>query len=244
MKLSELFSRCLNATYIHTECGGDYAIDLDGDTLYLFFECSDGKEDWINNFDFIPDNYEERDETSLLASIAIKAGTVAISEYLNLPVKPYKDMPKSWRVHGVFLKVWKAMQNEIEYKVAKHLLEEHQINNIVCVGYSHGGALSLLATEDMAFLYGDRINVSGYGFGAPRVLWGIIPKTIKSRLKGFKVIRNIPDLVTHVPPALFGFSHGGKVVKIGKRGKYNMIKAHRPESYIAELELLEERTDE
>lgn len=243
MKLSKLFSRCLNATYIHTECGGDYAVELDGDTLYLLFECSDGKEDWINNFDFVPDNYEERDETSVLASIAIKAGANAIGEYLKLPEKPYKDMPKSWRVHGGFLKVWKAMQDQIEYKVTKHL-ELHQIKNIVCVGYSHGGALSLLATEDMAFLYGDRVNVTGYGFGSPRVLWGIVPKTIKNRLKGYKVIRNVSDLVTHVPPALFGFSHGGEVVKLGQRGKYNMIKAHRPESYMTEFENLEEGAGE
>ena len=215
--MKDLFIRCLKANYTHTRKNGDYAVEVDGDTIYLLFEWSDGFWDWIHNFLF--------------------------------PAKPYKRMNQIWFCHRGFLKVWKAMRDDVERDVRNVFLQNQTydatpIKNIVCVGYSHGGALSLLATEDMAFLYGDRINVSGYGFGAPRVLWGIIPKTIKSRLKGFQVIRNIPDLVTHVPPALFGFSHGGEVVKIGKRGKYNMIKTHRPESYIAELELLEERTDE
>lgn len=201
MKLSELFSRCLGATYIHTECGGDYAIELDGDTLYLLFEWSDGKEDWRSNF--------------------------------NFPARPYKRMSDVWFCHRGFLKVWKAMRDEIELTV--DTLLDPEIKNIVCVGYSHGGPLSLLATEDMEYLYGDTLNVTGYGFGSPRVLWGIVPRAIRNRLRRFRVIRNVPDLVTHVPPVLFGFSHGGEVVRIGKLGRYGPIKAHYPDVYEKEL---------
>ena len=199
----KLFQRCLNATYKHTDCCGDYAIELDGDTLYLLFEWSDGKEDWINNFDF--------------------------------PARPYKRMNDVWFCHRGFLKVWKAMRDEIELEISTILLTQTHIENIICVGYSHGGALSLFATEDMEYLFGDRLKVTGYGFGAPRVLWGVVPTSIKNRLRCFKVIRNIPDIVTHVPPLLFGFHHGGTVMEIGEQGKYGRIEAHTPSAYVEEL---------
>ena len=200
----KLFKMCLNAEYVQAPESGDYAMCVDGDTLYLLFQHSNGKEDWKNNFDF--------------------------------PVTPYKDMSTPWYCHRGFLRVWKAMRDEVEAEVVMHLRTNPQIVNIVCVGYSHGAALSVLATEDMSYLHGDKYAVSGYGFGAPRVLWGVVPEEVKERLKCFTTIRNIPDIVTHVPPVLFGFRNAGQMVKIGKSGKYNPVKAHYPEVYIAELE--------
>ena len=200
----DLFKRCLNAGYKHTPKGGDYAIEVDGDTLYLLFECSDGAEDWRNNFDF--------------------------------PAIPYKHMSKKWRVHRGFLRVWKDMDDIIEDSVEDCLFAYPEVNKIVCVGYSHGAALSVLATEDMEYLYGDAYDVSGYGFGTPRVLWGIVPKVVKHRLRNFTSVRNIPDIVTHVPPMLFGFRNAGTLVKIGEKGKYSSFKAHRAEAYIDEME--------
>lgn len=202
-RLKDLFKKCLNAEYIHTAEDGDYAIEIEGDTLYLLFEWSDGKEDWKNNFDF--------------------------------PVKPYSQMNDTWLCHGGFFKVWGAMRDEVEAKVAEILKSAPDIKNIVCVGYSHGGPLSVFATEDMEYLYGKDYEVSGYGFGAPRVLWGIIPNAVKYRLRRFVTIRNIPDIVTHVPPKLLGFRDAGVVLEVGEKGKYTPIKAHFPESYITEL---------
>ncbi len=201
--LKELFERCLNANYIHTAEGGDYVIQAEGDTLYLLFEWSDGKEDWLNNFSF--------------------------------PAKPYKRMYDLWFCHGGFLKVWKAMRDDIEAYVAEFLESYTEIRNIKCVGYSHGAALAVFATEDMAYLWGDEYSVEGYGFGAPRVLWGVIPKPIKERLSTFVTVRNVPDIVTHVPPCLLGFRNAGTVLKLGAKGKYNCIDAHRSESYLREL---------
>lgn len=199
----DLFIRCLNAEYTHTAECGDYAIQVQGNTLYLLFEWSDGAEDWKNNF--------------------------------NFPVKPYKDMKPKWYCHRGFLKVWKAMQDEVEAKVFDILNSHFEITHIKCVGYSHGAAIAVLATEDMMYLYGDDYFVEGYGFGAPRVLWGIVPKEVKERLQCFITIRNIPDIVTHVPPILFGFRNAGTLLKIGKKGKYTPIKAHYPSAYLDEL---------
>lgn len=206
--MKDLFIRCLKASYRKTPKSGNYAIEVDGDTIYLLFECSNGFWDWVHNFLF--------------------------------PAKPYKRMDCVWFCHRGFLKVWKAMRDEVEAEVKKILLENQTydatpIKNIVCVGYSHGGAISLFATEDMSYLYGDTLNVTGYGFGAPRVIWGFAPKAVKNRLQRYFVVRNIPDLVTHVPPVVFGFRHVNGVVKVGKRGKYTPIKAHFASSYKNEL---------
>ena len=204
-----LFKRCYNATYTHTRKSGDYAVEVEGDTLYLLFECSDGFWDWFHNFLF--------------------------------PAKPYKSMDKIWFCHRGFLKVWKAMRDEIEFTVNRMLGFEPGIKNIVCVGYSHGGPLALFATEDMEYLYGDKLNISGYGFGSPRVIWGFLPKAVKNRLKNYHVVRNIPDIVTHVPPVLFGFRHIRKPIKIGKHFKYLPIRAHYPEIYEEELRKVSEK---
>lgn len=203
MTLLELYEKCLHAKYTHTDNGGDYAIEVEGNKLYLLFEWSDGKEDWRNNFDF--------------------------------PARPYKRMDETWFCHRGFMRVWKAMRDEIEEKVKAILTSTPDIDKIICVGYSHGAALAVFATEDMVYLYGDTHSVAGYGFGGPRVLWGIVPKAVKERLRNFTLIRNIPDIVTHVPPALFGFRHVGKLIRLGRLGKYGPFKAHRSESYIAEL---------
>jgi hypothetical protein len=55
----------------------------------------------------------------------------------------------------------------------------------------------------------------------------------------FYPIRNGSDLVTHVPPKIFGYSFGyHKTLNIKPKNKYNFIDAHRPESYKTELQNL------
>jgi hypothetical protein len=48
------------------------------------------------------------------------------------------------------------------------------------------------------------------------------------------VIRNGHDIVTHLPPVLFGFRHLGRVFKIGN--SIGSIKDHYPEEYLHALE--------
>lgn len=201
--MKNLFRRCLNAEYISTAKSGNYAIEVEGDTLYLLFEWSKGFWDWVHNFLF--------------------------------PARPYKRMKCVWFCHRGFLKVWKAMRDEIEAYVKEMLSKNPDVKKIVCIGYSHGGALSVLATEDMEYLYGETYEVTGYGFGCPRVLWGIVPREVKRRLSNFVTIRNIPDIVTHVPPMLFGFMNTGTLIKVGKKNKYSPIEAHYASAYIEEL---------
>ena len=68
------------------------------------------------------------------------------------------------------------------------------------------------------------------------MLWGKNAKKIAHRWQDFTLIRNIDDLITHLPPRVLGYFHIGKLMEIGEKGKYNRIDAHRPQSYLIELE--------
>jgi hypothetical protein len=153
---------------------------------------------------------------------------------LNFPARAYQNGNACWYVHRGFLTVWKSVRDEVEAAVAA-IIAAQPIDEIVCIGYSHGAALCGLATEDMAFLYGDRLSVCGYGFGCPRFVFGVLPAATRRRFERFTVIRNRPDAVTYLPPAWLGYHHVGTLREIGKKGVYSPIDAHRPEAYIAEL---------
>ena len=197
MNLYDAMNECLNTVYTTVENAGDYAIKKDGNTLKIFFEWSDGKEDWKNNFSFFA-----------------------------IPWKPYKDMKKLWFCHRGFLKVWKSIEPYI-----KPYTKNPEIQKIEIVGYSHGAAIALLCYEYCIYNRPD-IEVCGVGFGCPRVFWGFIPKSVKERFKNFMVVRNGNDIVTHVPPVLFGFHHISTMVKVGST---NCVKDHYPELYLMHL---------
>lgn len=204
MTLLDLFLRCLDADYLRTGTeDGNYAIEKNKNTIYLFFQWSNGRRDWYNNLDF--------------------------------PVKPYRRMDSLWFCHRGFLRVWKSMRDEIEAKVSDMLAGDTTINRIICVGFSHGAALALFATEDMSFLYGNKLSIRGVGFGCPRVLWGFIPGVVLKRLHMFMVVRDGPDIVTHVPPAFMGYRHIGTILNIGSGKNLTPVGAHHPESYVDSL---------
>ena len=200
MGLYPLFSACRKVTYLQTGVSANYAVKRRNATLYIFFEGSDGKNDWKNNFDF--------------------------------PAKPYKRMGKTiWFAHRGFLRTWK----EIEPMIAKDIADKF-FKEIVIVGYSHGGALAMLCHEYAWFRRPDlRGKIKSYGFGAPRVFWGLKTPSLKRRWQGFVIVRNIDDLVTHLPPAVFGYSHVGELLTVGEKGKYTRIEAHLAKNLAQEL---------
>ena len=158
----------------------------------------------------------------------------------NFPAKPYKDMGKTWLCHRGFLKVWKSIEPYI-----KDTIMRKTVKSVTIVGYSHGAAIATLCHEYVWFNRPDlRDKLEGYGFGAPRVFWGwFMSKELKERWKNFHPVRNINDIVTHMPPRLFGFRHVNKVIKVGKKGKFasrkvklGFIDAHMPDNYIYSLQ--------
>lgn len=205
MKMSQLFRRCVERTYVHVENAADYACDRIGGTLYVYLQASNGLTDWKNNLDF--------------------------------PARPYHSGGALWFAHRGFVRVWKTVEGYI-----KRDLLDRTVSRIVIVGYSHGAALAVLCHEYVWFNRPDlRDTLEGYGFGCPRVLWGVRRPSLLARWENFLVVRNVNDLVTHLPPAILGYSHVGRMLEIGARGKYNAIDAHRPENILSELVLCEDR---
>ena len=150
----------------------------------------------------------------------------------NFPAKAYKRMGNTvWFAHRGFLKVWR----EIEPMLVNDIMNKN-FKKIIIIGYSHGAAIAALCHEYVWFNRSDlRNSIEGYGFGCPRVFWGFKFKKLKCRWENFTVIRNINDLFTHLPPALFGFSHVGKNLKIGERCKYSQLEAHYSINILKEL---------
>ena len=148
----------------------------------------------------------------------------------DFPAKPYRHMEHLWFCHRGFLKVWKS----IEPYIIEHI-NAPEIKRIEIVGYSHGAAIALLCYEYCIFNRPD-VDTKGVGVGCPRVFWGIVPKKVKERFKNFKVVRNGKDIVTHVPPALFGFRHISAIVEIGQDNSEGLIDDHRAENYLENLQ--------
>ena len=208
-KLSELFHAC--AYDVKYETAGDsvnYAFVEEGTTLYIYFQGSSQITDWVRNFLF--------------------------------KKKPYKDMKIPYRVHRGFLAAWKEVEDIIINKICEDDDEGFRWKHIVVVGYSHGGALAGFCHECVWFWRPDlrESGLEGYGFEAPRFYGGLrVKPELKERWEHFTIIRDNNDIVTHCPPAIFGFCHVGKIlkikgdVKLGPDKWYipNCVKSHYPE---------------
>ena len=157
---------------------------------------------------------------------------------LSFPARAYRRSGSGiWYAHRGFLKVWKTIEDFVATDIA-----DPTVGKIVLSGYSHGAALALLCHEYIWFNRPDlRGTLEGYGFGCPRVVFGRPSSDLRARWDQFTVIRNIDDLVTHLPPARLGFTHVGRMVEIGERGKYSSVDAHRAENILVELVLWEEK---
>lgn len=155
---------------------------------------------------------------------------------LDFPAKPYRDMENKWYAHRGFLRVWKVIEPHL-----KDAINDTKIKKINISGYSHGAAIALLCHEYCRYNRPD-CEITGIGFGCPRVIWGFLKAPVKERLKGFTVVRNKRDIVTHVPPAIFGFRHPDGLLKIDDGCKSNSLKDHLAEEYLSSLITYEEKT--
>ncbi len=198
----------------------------------LFYECLDAEYKELEN----TANYAlRRKGDHLKIYFQHSRGATDWKNNLDFPAKPYRDMKDGWLAHRGFLGVWKVLEEAIAPAV-----EDKQIRRITAVGYSHGAAMALLCHEYIKFHRPDiEKSIFSYGFGCPRVLWGLQSEKVKRRFHGFTIIRNIDDIVTHLPPAALGYRHVGKMTEIGEQGKYSPIEAHFAENILKELKIFD-----
>lgn len=150
---------------------------------------------------------------------------------LDFPARAHTGACGEFYAHRGFLSAF-----EIAKKRIAPALRDPAVSRITLVGYSHGAALALLATE-YAFCTRPDLSgaVEGFGFGCPRVIWGRAGEESERAFARFTVVRNVDDIVTHLPPSFFGYRHVGRLLEIGARGRYTRIDAHREENIRAEL---------
>lgn len=162
-------------------------------------------------------------------------GTTDWYNNLNFPATPYRGMRDRFFVHRGFLRVFKVIEKRLATPI--HC---PAVRSILIGGYSHGAAIAVLCQEYCVYHRPDIAEqIYGYGFGCPRVLWGIPANSVKNRFRHFYVIRNDKDIVTRLPPFIFGFHHVGTLLSIQSGKALSPIDAHRPENYIEALQRTE-----
>jgi hypothetical protein len=123
---------------------------------------------------------------------------------------PYHNMKTRWLVHQGFNTAWKLARDQIGAEVTA-VYNAHKAHKVVCLGYSHGAALCVLAHEYFTF---NGYHTESYGFGCPKVLW-LPNKEVRGRFDNLFLYQNRGDIVAMAPPSIFGYAHVGHVHQIG-----------------------------
>lgn len=125
-------------------------------------------------------------------------------------------------IHGGFLFQFLRLR-----KSMKTLIKSLNISKIIIVGYSQGAGVGLIASLYLAI---NRYDVKGYGYAGPRVfgwIWWIISKIISLN---WTRIQYGGDVVTKLPPFIFGFVHLGNKIHMNKKF-WPKFKDHFPSAY-------------
>lgn len=145
---------------------------------------------------------------------------------------PYDGCNPKIRVHAGFLNAYK--RPSIRDRILGAITPE--VRYVRVAGHSYGAALAVLCALDLEYHYPHR-DFEVFLFGCPRVGNRAFRKSYNKRV--FKTLRveNGNDIVTKVPPAIWGYRHVGVKVHIGVPRLFGMISfnQHRPQYYAASL---------
>lgn len=132
---------------------------------------------------------------------------------IDIIAKPYKGMKPIWFAHRGFKSKWKVIEDEV-----LELITTHQPTGVLLTGFSQGAAIAGLAHESMWYNFPEyREKLHTKVFGCPRFVWFWNKWKIGNRWENFIRIESRWDLVTKVPPILFGYTHVGEAIKIGHK---------------------------
>lgn len=145
-------------------------------------------------------------------------------------VIPYDNEKTDIRVHAGFLETYRAIRPRI------HTLIPPGACRVMVSGHSLGAALAVLCAVDIQYNFPHK-DVEVYLFGCPRVGNRAFARSYNKRV--FKTLRvtNGNDIVTKVPPALWGFRHVGIDIHVGAPRLPFVVSlgAHRPQRYYKAL---------
>lgn len=145
---------------------------------------------------------------------------------------PYDNVASKVRVHTGFLSRYKTPA--CRERILRLITPE--ITRVQITGHSYGAALSVLCAVDVQYNFPDR-EVEVVLFGCPRVGNRAFQRSYNARVPQTLRVENGNDIVTKVPPALFGFHHVGAKVHLGFPRVPLLLSAdaHRLEHYLSGL---------
>lgn len=144
----------------------------------------------------------------------------------DFPIKPYKHQENTLLYHRGFARAYNSAKDIIMAELIP-LMSQHKDKVVEVSGWSHGGALAVIAAEDIYYRTGEEVSLITYG--APKVCYG--QKTRKRLIEScfFAVqLANNNDIVPLQPPFLF-YCHVNKI-KIGAED-FSLKKLFNPKKY-------------
>lgn len=140
----------------------------------------------------------------------------------RFPVKLYKKQESKMLVAKGWGNAWKSC-NDIVTGTTLKLHGANEGYKLVISGYSYGGAIALLAAEDIAYRSNNSIKPNVITFGAPKPLFGKRSvEHVKSCCNSITQYAHASDIITYLPPFI-GYRHADKYV-IGAFNFFNLFK--------------------
>jgi predicted lipase len=128
-------------------------------------------------------------------------------------VIPYGNARSKIRVHYGFLRSYKSVRETIHTIVEETIAHNNPTIPVITIGHSLGGALANLCALDLQYQFseGKFKHISRYvksmTVGSPRVGNGAFVKSYNKRVPHTYRFDGTRDIVTRLPPWLFGFRH-------------------------------------
>ena len=141
----------------------------------------------------------------------------------NFPVKPYKNQESVLYVHRGFAEAYKSCNDEIMKAFLNKVFHGEKTKLAIIAGWSYGGAMAQLASED--FFYRTDCKAKVITFGAPKIAGGIGTRNyLKNCALSVEQYAHRSDIVPKVPPMFFKY---GRV----SLGKFSLPGLFRPNIY-------------
>lgn len=224
MNLIQLFNICNDRRHDYTTVTPankkyevDYKFVEEGDTLYIYFEPSDGDIDWRVNFSYWRKPYKD----------------------MAVRYRVHGGFLESWKLIHDIVKAKITEARDGAYRWNRIVTVGYSHGGALAV-LCHECAW--FEREDLREKEGALVGIS---FDGPRVYAGLwIKGALKQRWAQFYVFRNHSDIVTHLPPVIFFFRHVGNKVKMKVGKNPGLIKAHYPDEICKGLEDLTAKAGE
>ncbi len=156
----------------------------------------------------------------------------------NVDTNAYKNI----KVHSGFLNQYNTIKYTIMATLYSHLWTHggHASKKVICVGHSLGGALSTLAAACAKAHFGEKIHVSCFTFGSPRVGNRDFVRYFNDNVDVCERYVNGCDIITRVPKLFFSHVKGEKKIGAGAascmESFFGSVEDHFMKNYKAALQ--------